>query len=105
VAKIDDRQLRLALMPFEFVAWDDGLSIAHPLPKTQRVRHRNRNFKDQSTAKTTAASGAIGSDEFKRREESDLFQRCAARRFGGATRHLRAIYCCAFVVWLTPMAV
>jgi hypothetical protein len=48
-------QLPLAVTPFEFVTWGDGVYAAHPLPKSQRVRHPQRNIKDKSTATTTTA--------------------------------------------------
>jgi hypothetical protein len=49
----DEMQMPLVITPFEFVAQDDEVYAAHPLPKPQRVRHPQKKIKDRSTAKST----------------------------------------------------
>jgi hypothetical protein len=48
--------------PFEFVAWDDEVYAAHPLPKPQRVRHPKKKNKTQVNCNNNCRSGIIHLD-------------------------------------------
>jgi hypothetical protein len=78
----DEMQMPLVITPFEFVAQDDEVYAAHPLPKPQRVRHPQRKIKDRSTAKSTTV--VVSSSRIERQATGRFCRRlfgCRTLRF------------------------
>jgi hypothetical protein len=93
----NEMQLPLVVTPFEFVAWDDEVSAAHPLPKPQRVRHPQRKTKPKSTA--TAPTAVVSSVSMQRQAPST--------RTKGAPPAFRVLFwrrLCLFVACTLPVA-